>query len=629
MTEKIAVVDLSSEQVVVKDIPEDLLRMYLGGEGLNTYLLYNYSPPGIDPLSPDSPLIFGTGLVSGYDVSSSRFEVTAKSPEGEGGFGTSNCGGHWSAELKFAGFQHLVIKGKASRPVYLWIHDGEIEFRDASFLWGHDTYECQELIQDDLGDTQVKIAMIGQAGENLVKFANIMHGLKRAAGRTGMGCVMGSKLLKAIVVRGKQALKSYDPEKLLEVFNNHYRQITSTKIYPVISRYGTLTIFCVANQSGTMSVRNNQSNYFEEAEGHLDDEIFEEQYKTKTLACYGCPLRCSHRYKINSGPYSGVWGEGPEFYMMAGFGPAVGNADWDLILAANTLINRYGLDVGSSSGYIAWLMELWQRGIINEKDTGGLNLEWGNKESILTLLHQMAKNEGLGGMIGQQASRAVEAFRPEAARYLYVQRGMMHESPQNFRAARATALGEATGNRGSDHLKGRCSLEFFGMPPEVLQKIYGKPIASALNSWEGKSWMAAWTQNFTTVIDSLGYCKFATIWPGSTHNLNYGNFCETINAVKGWDITPEELMETGERIWSLQRMFIQRETGALREHDIPPSIYFQPQPLEPLKGEKLEHDSYNRALDEYYEIRGWTKEGAPTDETLVKLKLNKEPTNLI
>lgn len=627
--EKLAIVDLAAERVVVKDIPEDLLRMYLGGEGLNTYLLYNYSSPEIDPLSPDSPLIFGAGLISGYDVSSSRFEVTAKSLEGEGGFGTSNCGGHWSAELKFAGFQHLLIKGKASRPVYLWVYDGEIEFRDAAFLWGRDTYECQELIQDDLGDTQIKAAMIGQAGENLVKFANIMHGLKRAAGRTGMGCVMGSKLLKAIVVRGKRALEPHDPEKLLEVFHNHHRQITSTKIYPVISRYGTLTIFCVANQSGTMSVRNNQANYFEEAEGHLDDEIFEEQYKTKTLACYGCPLRCSHRYKINSGPYSGTWGEGPEFYMMAGFGPAVGNADWDLILAANTLINRYGLDVGSSSGYIAWLMELWQRGIINEKDTGGLNLEWGNKESILTLLHQMAKNEGLGGMIGQQASRAVEMFKPEAARYLYTQRGMMHESPQNFRAARATALGEATANRGSDHLKGRCSLEFFGMPPEVLEKIYGKPIASALNSWEGKSWMAAWTQNFTTVIDSLGYCKFATIWPGSTHNLNYGNFCETISAVKGWDITPEKLMEIGERVWNLQRMFIRRETGALREHDIPPSIYFQPQPLEPLKGEKLEHDSYNRALDEYYEIRGWTREGAPTDETLVKLKLDKEPTNLI
>ena len=629
MTERLAIIDLSAGRVEIKDIPDELLRMYLGGEGLNVYLLYNHLAPGTDPLSPENILIFGSGLLSGYDVSSSRFEVTAKSAEGEGGFGTSNCGGHWASELKFAGFQHLIVKGKAARPTYLYIHDGQVEFRDAAFLWGHDTYECQELIQDDLGDSQVKIAMIGQAGENLVKFANIMHGLKRAAGRTGMGAIMGSKRLKAIAVRGRQGLKPHDPAKLLEIYGQHYRQITSTKIYPVISRYGTLTIFCVANQSGTISVKNNQYNYFEEAEGRLDDEIFEEQYKTKTLACYACPLRCSHRYRIGSGPYAGVWGEGPEFYMMAGFGPAVGNADWDLVLAANTLINRYGLDVGSSSGYIAWLMELWQRGIINEKDTGGLNLEWGNKDSILTLLHQMARNEGLGGMIGQQASRAVKAFRPEAGKYLYVQRGMMHESPQNFRAARATALGEATANRGSDHLKGRCALEFFGMPPEVLARIYGRPVASALNSWEGKAWMAIWTQHFTTIADSLGYCKFATIYPGSTHNLGYQQFCETINAVKGWDVTPEELMTAGERIWNLERMFIRRETGVLRQGDIPPSIYFQPQPLEPLKGEKLDREEYDRALDEYYAIRGWTKEGTPTPETLARLKLDREPGHLL
>jgi aldehyde:ferredoxin oxidoreductase len=626
---QVAIIDLSTEQVICQDIPEEVLRMYLGGEGLNTYLLYNHLPKGVDPLGPDNVLIFGAGLVSGYDVSSSRFEVTSKSAEGEGGFGTSNSGGFWSAELKYAGFQHLVIKGKASRPTYLWIHDGEIEFRDASFLWGRDTYESQELIRDDLGDPQVQVAIIGQAGENLVRFANIMHGLKRAAGRTGMGCIMGSKMLKAIAVRGRKGLKANDPNRLLEIYTDHYRQITSTKIYPVISRYGSLTIFCVQNQSGMISVKNNQYNYFEEAEGRLDDEIFEEQYKTKTLACFACPLRCGHRYRINYGPYAGVWGEGPEFYMMAGFGPAVGNADWDCILAANTLINRYGLDVGSSSGYIAWLMELWQRGIINEKDTGGLNLEWGNKEAILALIHQMAKNEGLGGMIGQKASQSARVIGKGADRYLYMQRGMMHETPENTRASRATSLAAATASRGSDHLKGRCALEFFAMPPEVLEKIYGRPVASDFRSWEGKPWMAAWTQHFTTVADSLGYCKFATIWPGSTHNLNYQQFIETVNAITGWDVTVEELMETGERIWNLERMFIQRETGVLREGDIPPAVYFQPQPSEPLKGEKLDRDEYERALDEYYEIRGWTREGAPTKETLARLKLDREPSHLI
>jgi aldehyde:ferredoxin oxidoreductase len=188
--EQMAIIDLCNERVECQEIPEEVLRMYLGGEGLNTYLLYNHLPPGLDPLSPDNVLIFGSGLISGYDVASSRFEVPAKSAEGEGGFGTSNSGGHWAAEVKFAGFQHLLIKGRSPRPTYLWIHDGKIEFRDASFLWGRDTYECQELIQDDLGDPHVQIAKIGQAGENIVRFANVMHGLKRAAGRTGMGCIM-------------------------------------------------------------------------------------------------------------------------------------------------------------------------------------------------------------------------------------------------------------------------------------------------------------------------------------------------------------------------------------------------------------------------------------------------------
>ena len=627
--ERVAIIDLTTQQVECREIPESVLRMYLGGEGINTYLLYNHLPAGTDPLGPENVLIFGAGLLSGYDVSSSRFEVTSKSAEGEGGFGTSNSGGHWAAELKLAGFQHLVIKGKAARPTYLWIHDGEIEFRDASFMWGRDTYECEELVRDDLGERNVQIAKIGQAGENLVRFANIMHGLKRAAGRTGMGCIMGSKLIKAIAVRGTQGLKPHDPARLLETYRNHYRQITSTKIYPVISRYGTLTIFSVQNQSGMISVKNNQYNYFEEAEGRLDDEIFEEQYKTKTLACYGCPLRCSHRYRINAGPYAGTWGEGPEFYMMAGFGPAIGNADWDLVLAANTLINRYGLDVGSVSSYTAWLMELWQRGIVTEKDTGGLKLDWGNKESVLALIHQMANNEGLGGMIGQRASRAVEEFGEEAGRYLYTQRGMIHESPENTRASRATSLAAATTNRGSDHLKGRCALEFFAMPEEVLKKIYGRPIASDFRSWQGKPWMAGWTQHFTTLADSLGYWQFATIYPGSTHNLGYQQFCETINTVTGWDTTPEELMETGERIWNLERLFVQRETGLLRKGDIPPSIYFQPQPLEPLKGEKLDRAEYEKALDEYYAIRGWTKEGAPKPETLARLKLAGEPSHLI
>ncbi|MFQ5827476.1 MAG: aldehyde ferredoxin oxidoreductase N-terminal domain-containing protein, partial [Dehalococcoidia bacterium] len=345
--EQVAYIDLSKQEVSSKAIPEELLRLYLGGIGLNAYLLYNHTPTGIDPLDPANPLIFGAGLLNGYlNISASRFNVSGKSPE-TGIYGTGNAGGFWGPELKHAGFQHLVITGKASQPTYLWVHDGQIELRDASFVWGKDNYEAQRLIMEDLADPEVQIACIGQAGENLVRFACVMQGLKRAAGRTGMGCLMGSKLLKAVAVKGSQGLEVSNPSALLETAKGHYQRIITSKIFPILSRYGTLTIFAMQNESGQISAYNNQYNHFEEAEGKLEDEVFDEEYKTKSLACSSCPIHCSHRFRISSGPYEGVWGEGPEYYYMSGFGPVVGNSDWEVILTAGDLINRYGLDVGS------------------------------------------------------------------------------------------------------------------------------------------------------------------------------------------------------------------------------------------------------------------------------------------
>ena len=227
---QVAYVDLSKGEVTLRDIPDELLRSYLGGRGLNAYLLYNHLPQGADPLSPDNVLVFGAGILTGHlGISTSRWHVSGKSPE-TGIYGDSNCGGFWGAELKQAGFQHLVIKGKAETPTYLWIHDGEIEIRDASFLWGKDTFETQELIIDELGDPNVQIVCAGPAGEKLVRFACVRHGLKRAAGRTGMGCIMGSKMLKAIAVRGTQGLEVKYPNQMLAVFSKQLKQVTSTKM---------------------------------------------------------------------------------------------------------------------------------------------------------------------------------------------------------------------------------------------------------------------------------------------------------------------------------------------------------------------------------------------------------------
>lgn len=624
--ERIAYIDLSKREVTTKDIPESLLRKFLGGMGLNAYLLYNHTPAGIAPLDPANPLIFGSGLLNGYlDISMSRFNVSGKSPE-TGIYGTANAGGFFGPEMKYAGFQHLVITGKASQPTYLFIHDGRIEFRDAASLWGKDTFETQRLIMEKLDDPEVHIACIGQAGENLVRFACIMQGVKRAAGRTGMGALMGSKMLKAIAVKGSQSLDNKDPTALLETAKRHYRQITKSKIFPVLSRYGTLTIFAMQNEGGQIAAYNNQYNYFEAAEGKLEDEVFDEKYKVKNVSCFSCPIHCTPRFRVEDGPYKGLWGEGPEYYYMSGFGPAVGNADWEVILAGGDLVNRYGLDVGSTTAYIGWLMELWQRGIIGHEEAAPLTLEWGNAEAILGLVHQMGKKEGLGGLVAERGVEAAEVIGRGAERYLHQGKRLIHESSINDRATRGTCLGEATANRGFCHLRGRSSFELMGLPEDLLAKIYGHPIDPNFMSWRGKPAMAIWTQHFTTIADCLGVCKFATMWPGSVTNLGYEDFCHTLKAIKGWDMTPRELMEIGERVWNLERMFNVRESHIRRDGDMPPAVFYQPNKLEPLKGVKLDRDEYERALDEYYKLRGWNPDGTPQRETLVRLGLGDEPS---
>ncbi len=627
--ERIAYIDLSNREVTTRDIPDDLLRKFLGGLGMNAYLLYNHAPQGVPALDPRSPLIFGAGILNGYmDISASRFQVSGKSPE-TGLYGTANAGGFFGPEMKLAGFQHLVITGKAAQPTYLWIHDGRIDFRDASKLWGKDTFDTQQLVMEDLADPEVHVACIGQAGENLVRFACVMQGLKRAAGRTGMGALMGYKNLKAIAVKGTKSLDTKDPTTLLETAKRHYRQITKSKIFPVLSRYGTLTIFALQNEGGQIAAYNNQLNYFEEAEGKLEDEVFDEKYREKNVSCFACPIHCTGRFKIDSGPYKGVFGEGPEYYYMSGFGAVVGNADWEVVLAGGDLINRYGLDVGSTTGYIGWLMELWQRGIVDREMAAPYTLEWGNAEAILGLIHQMANKKGLGGIVAEHGVWAADVIGRGAEKYLHRGKNLIHESAINDRAAKGTCLGEATTNRGFCHLRGRSSFELFGMPEEVLTKIYGTPVDPNFQSWRGKPAMAIWTQHFTTIADCLGTCKFATMWPGSITNMGYEHFCETLKAIKGWEITPKELMEVGERVWNLERMFNVRESTIRRDGDMPPEIFYQPNKLEPLKGVKMDKAEYEKALDEYYTLRGWNLDGTPKPETLERLGLGEEPTGRV
>src|SRR4030042_2850556 len=397
---KIAFIHLNKDSVEIAPISLDLRKIFLGGRGINMYLLSKFYSPDLDPLSPDNPLIFGVGLLTGTLGFRSRMNITAKSPE-SGHLGDSNVGGDFGAELVKAGFSHLVIKGKSQRPVYLMMRNGEIEIRDAQKLWGLDTVETQRMVRRELGDEKIQVASIGPAGENLVRFSAIRTGMKNSAGRTGMGTVMGSKNLKAVAVRGTLDITISDPKNYLKYYLKTVKKLMNSKWVQALGRYGTPLLFQYANAMGFLSIRNNQLKTIDDQGYALEAEALE-PFSTGRLSCFGCPAHCRHRFSIEEGKYKGIKGEGPEYASIGSLGSKLGNLDLQNIISATELCNRYGLDTISTGSYIAWAMELFQRGIIDQKMTE-IPLNWGDGEAIHQLIHQIARRKGFGNILAEGA----------------------------------------------------------------------------------------------------------------------------------------------------------------------------------------------------------------------------------
>jgi len=370
------------------------------------YLLYNHLSPGIDPLSPDNVLLIGAGLLTGIPaLGSGRCDIAAKSPI-TGAVGDSNIGGFFAPEMRMAGFDHLVIKGKAKRPVYLWIYDEEIEIIDASHLWGKDTFETQALIRSDHGDEEIKSLVIGNAGENLVRFANVRTGMKNAAGRTGMGCVMGSKNLKAIAARGTMDIKFSHPEQLLDYCKEMIDMVMKNRYSRAASKWGTLVIFSTTNTTGLIRTRNFQLNQLDQGWEIEPEEM--DKYTIGMSGCFGCPVSCRHRYTLKEGVFAPFFAEGPEYTSLGAFGTMVDCKKMETVLVANHLVNKYGLDTLETGGLIAWAMELYEKGILTEKATNGLKLEWGDEEVVFELIRQITYREGFGDILADGFRIAIE-----------------------------------------------------------------------------------------------------------------------------------------------------------------------------------------------------------------------------
>ena len=614
---KIAFIDLNDGSIEISPISLDLRKKFLGGRGINMYLLSKAYSPGLDPFSAENPLIFGAGLLTGTLGFGSRINISSKSPE-SGYLGDSNMGGEFGAELVKAGLSHLVITGKSKNPAYLMITDGEIEIRDARKLKGLDTVETQKKIRHELGDEKIQIACIGPAGENLVRFSCIRTGVKNAAGRTGMGAVMGSKNLKAVAVRGTLDIRLSDPERYLKYYLTQLKKLMATKWTRALGKLGTPLLFKYANSLGILGVRNNQVTTVGEQGYKLEAEALE-NYGTGMVSCFSCPVHCRHRFSIEEGKYKGTKGEGPEYASLGSLGTKLGNLDLENILYAVELCNRYGLDTISTGSYIAWAMELYQRGIIDQKMTK-IPLDWGNTESILELIHLIAHRKGFGNIVAE-GPFARETFGEASRDYLLEIKNFPIEMTDE-RLPKSFALGLATATRGACHMRSRPSLDVIGLPEEVLRKIYGGPVSSSLSSYSGKGRMVWWHELLNAACDALGCCRFMTVF-SSPHALQYRQFSRLIFLATGLKLNSKELKAIAERIYTLERTMLIKEGLSRRDDTLPKRFFDEPVPEGPARGEVVSREEFNKILDENYKLHGWDKNGVPKGNTLKRLGIDR------
>lgn len=614
-------INLSDATVNREAIGEDLRMDFIGGRGINTKIYYSETTHGLDPLSPGAPLIFGVGPLTGTaSPASGRWLVTAKSPL-TGIWGESHAGGHWGAELRFAGYEHIIVTGKSSKPVYLFIQDDEIQIRDAEHLWGKNVWETQKLIREELGDSRIQIACIGPAGENLVKLACIMTGLTRSAARGGLGAVMGSKNLKAIAVRGHGSVKVAKPIEFIKEVEEAKRIIRQHPNYEKFSKYGTMYLGDTIYDNGRMAFRNVQTTRLEGYDQRFRAAHFL-AYIEKHKSCFGCPVGCGHRYVVKDGPFAGIAGDGIEvtaFFNFAG----LGIEDWPAIFKATELCNLYGLDVGSVGVVLQGAFECYQRGLISKSDAAGLQLEWGNVATVLQLIEEIAYGKGFGKILSEGCVEAAKILGRGTDKYFFHIKGL-ELLPLMHSSFVGSALCYATSTRGADHLRGLPSTEFYLFNEDIVRKRFGHLDFKALTSKHGykdKAPLLIWHQHFAVLLDSIPMCTFNAEWL-LTQGIDVDNMAGLLSTATGLDFTPEMLMKAAEKIFNIEHMFGVRE-GIRRESETLPWRYFEePCPDGPDKGRLIQKDKWEKLKDEYYGERGWDRQTAiPSEKKLRELGL--------
>jgi len=644
LNRKIAYIDLTTGDIQTQPIPLEVRKKFLGGRGLDAYLLYNHSKKGCDPLGPENPLLISGGILTATCASATaRTHIMAKSPL-TGMLGSTNMGGFFAPELAWAGFHHLVIKGKAKHPVYIYIHNGEIEIQDARGIWGKSVTDAQWAIREDLGDEEVKSCVCGPAGENLVRFANVMTGIKNSGGRTGMGCVMGSKNLKGVAVRGTMDIQIAHPVEALDYNKRFIDQIVSAKVNQTQGVLGTPFIWGATNCWGGVRTRNfqyNQCEYSDDIEPERFDEIAEETMGPHHMTgCFGCQVHCRAQYKIPDGPFAGKYDEGPEYTSLGTFGAETDTPRATTVLAGNHLVNQFGMDNLETGSLISWAMELYELGIITDKETDGLDLSWGNDEAVLEMIERISYRKGwLADALADGGIPASKKIGKNSFDYLVQVKGMSNLHSDE-RPTPGLALNVATASRGSDHLRSRPAIDLYHLPEKVLRKIYGNPVpydgplSSEHTEYIGKPWMVFWQENCYMGVDCLGICKYHTTFLGPTLP-NFEDWSKVLYYNTGLEMKPAEIWEIARRCNMIERLFNLREglsRNDLEKGDMLNHRYFD----EPCKrgaldviGLTIDKKKFIKMVDELYAHQGLDQNGIPKPKTLKSLGLENEPSHLL
>lgn len=605
---------LDQDRLEVEQPDESFYRKYMGGSAMGMFYLLKHTPAGADPLGHENTLCLMASVLTGAPVSGqSRCTATAKSPETEL-VGDSQGGGSWPAELKNAGFDGVVIHGRAAVPVYLWLHDGEAEIRDASSLWGRFTADVEDAIREELGDRRVEVLQCGPAAEKGVRFGALISSATRANGRTGMGLVMASKNLRAIAVRGRARPQIADSEALKALAKWGADNLEASDIYSM-GVYGTADVLMPQDESGGLPTRNWSSGTFEGAEA-ISGKTMADTILQKRETCFACVVRCKRVVEVTEGPFrvDPRYG-GPEYETLATFGSYCGVSDLAAISRANQLCNMYGMDTIACGATIAWAMDCYDKGLMTADHTDGLELEFGNAAAMVEMVEKIGNREGFGRILGEGSTRAAHELDLGHQLLVAVKK---HELPAHMpQVKRSLALIYSVNPFGADHQSHEHDPSYEWYPERMAElDLLDPQPEQVLNSEKVR--FSLYTQYLYSCLDSLNLCQF--VWGPAWHLYGPSQIVELVRAVTGWNVSLWELMKVGERRLNMMRAFNAREGAGASEDTVPPKL------LIPLSGGASDGVAVTAAEVEsaratYYDMVGWDQDGRPTTAKLEELAL--------